>query len=369
MRILFATTDVVSEDAAPSHQILYTCDGLVQSGCSVTLLHRGYVGEETKRQFPGIRFIGTAPLRFRGGGRIFPSWFARRLKTLTSSGNFDWLVVRLAPWQPVMRVLGENTLPVCAFHLADSLHLPQARAGSRNVRFFVMNSEVAAREAARISGFELSRFMVLRFSGVVPALFEGPVDRSAVLRSYGLDPGRPVLFHLSTFRAHHDFDTLLAALSLCSLPVQTVFAGEGARRDEIRTKAEQAGLSAYFPGSLRLEDAIRLMRASDICIDALTSTYAANGNLRSAKVFEFMASGVPVIETADPNLAVPDWAEQHLALVPPADPQALCNSISDILSNRDLWTTRAESARNWARKEQSWSAIARQCLDRMRATA
>ena len=56
--------------------------------------------------------------------------------------------------------------------------------------------------------------------------------------------------------------------------------------------------------------------ASDLCVDALPKHSQRLGNLMPSKLWDYMASGTPTVETVDLRLPIPLWAEECLALVP-----------------------------------------------------
>jgi glycosyltransferase involved in cell wall biosynthesis len=366
MRILFATTDFASGNEVSAHHVVNTCDGMAQCGHDVTLFHRGQVDKELVRRFPRVRFTGMAGLRFRGGGRLMPFLFGRRLRKLLAIGDFDWLVVRVGPFRPVMDVLKDLEIPICAFHMEDSIGLPGVLPVARKIALFVTNSTRVADGCSARYGIPRERSFVVTFSGIDPEVFKQIPGRRAVRDRHGLDQDKFLITHVSSFRPHHDFETLFQAVLKLDFPYQLVLIGEGSRFREIVQRASALGVNASFPGSLPIGEVAGLLSASDVCANPLTRECVGVGNLRAAKLWEYMASGVPVLETIDTESPVPEWAARFLALVPSEDAASMAEGFRDIERDAVGWRERAGQAREYALDQQNWKRIAGKCLEAMK---
>lgn len=105
------------------------------------------------------------------------------------------------------------------------------------------------------------------------------------------------------------------------------------------------------------------MAGADICIDALKEWSQKAGNFRAFKLYEYMASGTPTVETIDPALPVDAWANDFLGLVPYENPDAMGKMIVAIRENPALWKARAARARQWVLENRSWEKVAGTMVD------
>jgi glycosyltransferase involved in cell wall biosynthesis len=213
-------------------------------------------------------------------------------------------------------------------------------------------------------GFNLpeERFVHCYYNAVDPTLFPDPGQSSPLRDKHRLSRQAFIMVHVSTFRKHHDFDTLLRAASTLDFPYEILFVGTGGRVSEVKEKARALGVTARFLGSRTLAEIAELQMASDVCVDPLLPFYVAEDNLRPAKLWEYVASGRPVVETIDPGLPVADWAREWLALVPPADTAALADALRDIRSRPDIWAQKGMRAREWVLANHTWKHVAEEVV-------
>ena len=120
-----------------------------------------------------------------------------------------------------------------------------------------------------------------------------------------------------------------------------------ARRVELKGFVPQASLALY-------------QRAADILLMPFPDTPHYRSNMSPVKMFEYMASGRPIVATSLPTInEVLNPA--NATLVPPGEPQALGEAISSLLADPD----RAERLASQAAKDvqtYSWSERAKRVL-------
>jgi len=336
---------------------------MAKLGHNVTVLHRAGTRSQNLEQVPGLHMLATSWPRIRGGSRIFPFLFARHLASLLALQEYDWLLLRVTPHPRILSVVQQARIPVGAYHIGEEhVAIPAVRAVAPKLSLVVTNSERTAATLTRELGIAPEHIMVTLFSGVAPELFSEVDDTTTVRRRYGLDSNSFLISHASSFRLHHDFETLFQAVTMLKFPYEIALIGTGTRINEIRERAIQLGVIARFLGSLPLRTVSEVLTASDACVDPVVHECTQLGNLRPAKLWEYMASGTPAVETINPAAPLPAWAIECLGLVPCENPTAMADKLRDIKQRPDVWRDKAAMARDWVIANQSWSHIAADCI-------
>ena len=252
---------------------------------------------------------------------------------------------------------------MATIHFEAYFSRPEVHKAAKNIALFIHNykPEYIRDKAAQIN-VPTERFLHIYYNAVAPEAFSVTASSSEIRDRYGLDRDSLILVHVSSFRGHHDFDTLLEAASMLKFRYQIVFVGAGSREEEIRSNAVANGINARFLGDRSLPEVAELLTAADLCVDPLMPFYVADDNLRPAKLWEYLASGRPVIESIDVNVPVADWAREHLSLVPAADAAALAAAITDIQCRPEHWSEKAARAREWVFANHTWKQVAEEII-------
>jgi len=131
--------------------------------------------------------------------------------------------------------------------------------------------------------------------------------------------------------------------------------GGGSALDEAKQLVDRLNISSSvkFTGWVDMLDIEKYVKFADvaICYQPDTRTVRAASNM---KVFQYMAmASVPVVsDVGDLSMYLKDG--QLGAVVPPSDPQALSEVLTDLLLNREERREKALTARNTAIEEYSW---------------
>jgi glycosyltransferase involved in cell wall biosynthesis len=294
--------------------------------------------------------------------------FALKLHYLLRSDNFDWLHLRVTPFRPIVEVIARAKLPMSAEHFESSLPNPHLYRIRHKFSLILNNSEPSKAQLFRDLEITPER-VIPNPDGIEPDLFSGPVDRQLVRSRFCLDADTFVIAHVSSFRWHHDFQTILQAVRSLGFPAQLAFCGAGSRTNEVKASAVALGVSAVFLGSLPEREIREVLGASDACVDALVRrSHTGIGNLQASKLWEYMASGTPTVETVDATLPLPPWAGGCLGLAPCENSAALAKVLNDIRYNQPVWVERAAKARDWVFTNKTWDIAARRTIEAMEAT-
>jgi glycosyltransferase involved in cell wall biosynthesis len=167
------------------------------------------------------------------------------------------------------------------------------------------------------------------------------------------------------FRAWHGARLLVEAIAALDAPVRArlhvVFIGDGPELPRVRAAAARAGLTRVtFTGAVPYDRMPAALAAADIGVAPFD--VAAHPPLQLAfywsplKVFEYMASGRPVVAPRLPRLAalVADRAEGWL--YDPHDPNGLRDAIAALTADASLRLRLGEAARARAVHDYSWRA-------------
>jgi glycosyltransferase involved in cell wall biosynthesis len=142
---------------------------------------------------------------------------------------------------------------------------------------------------------------------------------------------RPVVAYAGVIGYNQNLGVLLGAARL--LPdTDFVLAGDGPELPLLRKRAGELGLgNVRFRGYLKRERLLELYRQSDILIAHVRSNPTINATMIPVKLFEYMATGKPIIY-AGMGAAAELLREIGCAVtVTPGDPKAISTAIAELL--------------------------------------
>lgn len=180
------------------------------------------------------------------------------------------------------------------------------------------------------------------------------------------------LIFFGTMAKWQGIRTVLAALEDPAWPkgVHAVFAGDGAERGAVEEAAGRLD-HAHYLGRVPYEQlpaVVARAKGSFVCMENLEGR--ASTGLAPLKLFESLASGVPVIATDMPFLA--DIVRKAACgyVVAPGNPSVLAKAASDLTDDPVAAAVMGTNARKAALEDHSWEARARDTHDvLMRAVA
>jgi glycosyltransferase involved in cell wall biosynthesis len=184
-----------------------------------------------------------------------------------------------------------------------------------------------------------------------------PPDESLV-RELGLQ-GKKVILWAGTLGLAHGIDNILDAAKLLeSNPdIHFLFVGDGSARTELMRKAASLNLgNVTFLGPVSLDE---ITRFYSICCFGLASllSFAIYEGARPSKVFPVLASGKPLIFIGSGECAAIVRKAAAGAVVPPGDPQALANCITQFTSDPELIEELGRNGRQFIEENLQWSRL------------
>lgn len=363
MKIQYIASVFLDDEGAPSHHVRNTCVGFTQLGHTVTLLHPSpkcrWNSPTDIAEFRAIPYP-----RMRGGWRLFERLLASQLALSNRSAPFDVIYARLSTSSSVRRVLpGLQALKVLECNGAAAFENAGFAAFASAFDIVLVDSE-AMRTLYCTEVENRPDKVMIQFNSATDTEVFRPMDKIPARTELGLPPDRVILFHVSGFQPHHDFDAIagsVRAMISDGLPVLLLLVGDGLRRTEVTSAMADLVDSghAVLTGAIPQSRLPVYVAASDVCLNVLTDHCLRQGNLRAQKLYDCAACSRPVVETVSSSDAVADWGREALWLIPPEDPCAIVEAVRCIVSKPELAAQRAEMARRYVVAERSWTAAAR----------
>ncbi|MHC4202640.1 MAG: glycosyltransferase family 4 protein [Planctomycetota bacterium] len=189
-------------------------------------------------------------------------------------------------------------------------------------------------------------------------VFRPGVDGEALAREFGVDRARPVVVCARRMAPKNGviyFARAVKAILERHPEALFVFAGAGDPEytNEVMAVIRQDGVldSCRFPGVVPNDRMPGVMSLADVSV--LPSLVEAT----SITGLESMAAGLPVVGTNVGGIPEIVSDDAQGLLVPPADPEALAEAVSRVLSDKGLASRLGAAARERAVKEFSWDRI------------
>ncbi|MGS1097170.1 glycosyltransferase family 4 protein (plasmid) [Aquamicrobium terrae] len=173
--------------------------------------------------------------------------------------------------------------------------------------------------------------------------------------------GRLTVGFLGTLRPWHDVETLVRAMT----PLRATFphahlliVGDGPERERLAPLL--AALNAELPGTVRPDDVPGWLARMDIAV----APYAGNQPFYFSplKIYEYMASGLPVVASDVGDLAQVVRHGRTGLLCPPDDPTALAGALAELAGNPQAARRMGQAGREIVLHDHTWARVAARVL-------
>lgn len=319
-------------------------------------------GDEVPYWFPKIR----------GGWRIFEHLVSRRISQANDHDEVAYF--RFTPSLKIAAALEHRVLgPLKVLELNGS----EVIDGTAFVSFaqamdLVLVDSKEMRERVVCAIRDGSPHVALHYNSATDVQTFRPMDKADARRRLRLSRSEPVVLHVSGFQPQHDFSSMIHAIRLLvpEFPnIRFLLIGDGPRRAEIESLAIRilGPDHVFIPGAVAPEVLPTYIAAADVCLDALTRKRLRDGNLRSFKLYEYMACARPVVETFDSSQSIFAWAHDLLSLVGAESSAELARAIRDVLRHPDQWSQRCLDGRLFVERFRSWDAAVQLTLSEINA--
>jgi glycosyltransferase involved in cell wall biosynthesis len=209
--------------------------------------------------------------------------------------------------------------------------------------------------------------LVVNPNGVNPEQFRPDLDGTAVRKRLGLDSSIVVGFS-GTFGSWHGIPTLadvLARVAEARPQVHWLLIGDGPLRRLVDEAIQAHALEqrVKLAGLVPHAEMPDYLAACDILVSP-HGRQADGGEFFGSptKLFEYMAAGRPIVASAVGQIADALVDEHSALLVPPEDPNALCDAVVRLVDDACLRARLAQAARRAAEEHHTWRQNAERVL-------
>ncbi|HWY90535.1 MAG TPA: glycosyltransferase family 4 protein [Solirubrobacteraceae bacterium] len=216
-------------------------------------------------------------------------------------------------------------------------------------------SEHAA-EDLRSAGADVGRLLVVP-NGV-------DIERFAAAqpRTLPVPAGAFVIGFCGLFYPWHGVPSLVEAfvrLHKRHPDARLLLVGDGEEAPLARSLLERGGClsAALLPGLVSRDEVPGYLAAVDVLVSPHADVHRFIGS--PIKLFEYMATGKPIVASAVAQIAEMLRHRHTAMLVPPEDPEALCEALEELRERPDLRRALGSAAQREARELHSWDARVR----------
>jgi glycosyltransferase involved in cell wall biosynthesis len=384
MKVIYAAKARIPSEFAHGHQIVQMCEALGDAGVDLTLLYPRYRevrGFETKDfwSFYGVERM----FRAESLACFYWSWPARFLpdrpakKWLTSWS--EWLALLTFTLSLLLKLRAESdaivysrdTFPLWltslvwpsrARRLFFEAHTYPATYVGRWFRrrlmkciggFVVITGQLSSRYLA--AGVSPERLLIAH-DGYRLKRFQTQDDRLTSRRRFGWEDNEFVVGYAGRFHTmgmDKGIGVLVEAAGqlardLAVRPVRLALIGGPAEDiDRLRKQLLSAGLSpeiVWYGGHVPPPAVPEYLRAFDVCTVPFPWTEHFAYYASPMKLFEYMASGIPIVATDLPAIAEIIQHGRNGLLIPPGDAPALANALRRVRDDPELASRLATQA-------------------------
>jgi len=212
-------------------------------------------------------------------------------------------------------------------------------------------------ESSPVISSSLQRVRVIP-NAVDETAFNPKVDGSAVKARYGMGEGRNVLFvgRLVPYKGTRYLISAMRILRRDFPDIRLLLVGDGECREGLIRQVNDLGLRGVvrFAGHIPNSELPPYYACADVVVLPSVSRLEAFGIV----LIEAMASGKPVVASSIPGVSEKIQEGFTGLLVPPRNPGALAEAVSQVLRDKKLASGMGGNARRLVEKEFTWEKVA-----------
>ena len=354
MRIAYVANARPPSRAANTIQVMKMCEALSRLGHAVTLYirrptHGGRVPDGEVFAFYGVR----APFELAYGPVAHKHIHCVTSAVRAALAGFDLYYTRSAPAALACAAAGRPT--VFEIHRP-----PETRHGGWTVGKIIRSHNVLTVAISdSLRRWLLERFapgdedsVVTRHDGVDMEAFAALPPRGELRRQLGLEARRRYVCYAGSLYGGKGIDTLLEAAALVGDDVEFLIVG--GTSEEVgrhRLLASERGIrNVRFLGFVRPAEVPRYLGSADALVMPPEGEARGAGGemigryMSPLKMFEYMASGTPVVASDLPTLREVLRDGRNALLFPPGDARALAAAVERVLGDPSTARVLAERA-------------------------
>ena len=376
MKLIYVAKARIPSEFAHGHQIVQMCEAFAVAGVQVTLVYARYPKSPESDTNDIWSFYGVEPaFQAESAACLHWSWPARflpsRLAEKWNNSWSEWLTLVTFTPSVLFRLRAEGDAivysrdtfllwlislvwPKRARRLFFEAHTYPATYLGRRFRqrlmkriggFVVITEQLRSRYLK--SGVEPDRLLVAH-DGYRLRRFESPDDRLLSRRQFGWEESSFVVGYAGRFHTmgmDKGIGTLLEAVAQLARdsdvrPVRLALIGGPAEDlSPLRSQLTSAGLPPgiiWYGGHVAPDVVTRYLQAFDVCTVPFPWTEHFAYYASPMKLFEYMASGSPIVASDLPAIAEIIQHEHNALLVPPGDASALAGALRRLRDDPEL---------------------------------
>lgn len=189
------------------------------------------------------------------------------------------------------------------------------------------------------------------------------IEAAEQARPYARTSDRPRLLYLGSLHPWKGVDIALKAMAHVDAEL-CIVGGTQQRITELKALADQLALSnrIEFVGPVPPCERYRHIKSADICLLPLRPVVIGSRYTSPLKLFEYMASKVPIVISDLPSIREVVTSGQEVVGVKPGDVQSLADGINRLLSDSQLQEDLVKRAFQKV-QSYSWQSRARRMVD------
>jgi glycosyltransferase involved in cell wall biosynthesis len=218
-------------------------------------------------------------------------------------------------------------------------------------------SDIGKKHLVNNLGIPASKVLVFPNGVDVDRFAPDAVARSSVRNQLGW-ANNPIIVFVGNFYQWHDVTTLLNAFKHVvntNPETRLLLVGDGNTRQEMELFAEKLGLGNFvkFVGLVPHDEVPMYMSAADVGVVPYPRLDREIW-FSPLKLYEYMASGTPVVATSVGQITQVIDQKRNGLLVPPEDSNAMADALKLLLDDQALHQSCASQAREEAVSQYSW---------------
>lgn len=384
MRLLYLSNARLPTEKAHGGQIMQMCEAFADAGADVTLWHPRRVNTPDLAGRDPFEFYGVAhnfalralpcidlfPLAARLGNPgllLRVAFFAQSLTYLLAlllslrGARADVFYTREALTALALTLAGRGRRTFYEAH-----RFPGAATGRRVQRWTLRRTAGVITLTQRLAGDYAALGVPAGRIHVAPdavrwARFADLPDKAEARRALGLPERAFIAGYVGRFHTMDmpkGLDTLAEAAALTDDVHVCLVGGPAETVDAVRARGVLRDARLIYLGVVPPGEVPRCLAALDVCVMPSPEMPFFAYYASPLKLFEYMASGRPIVASDLPSTREIVTHGEHALLVPPGDPEALAAALCRLRDDPALGARLGAQARTLAQARYTWGARA-----------
>lgn len=367
MKLFYVANARMPTEKAHGIAIMKACQAFARQGVEVTLVvprrhnrlaHNPFDFYAIQEKFPVV-YLPTIDLLTRIPGRV--SFFVQAATFYVAA--FCWFLFRSRRVHVYTRDAPLSVLSLAGFDVTLECHAAPRndlyyRFARLAARIVVTAHVIAERFTSR--AFRSSSILICP-NAVDLRVFAISLEQSEVRARLGLSPDTYYIVYTGNFTTYGEDKGLSDIIRSLRLIPDAVFLAVGGSADDCKKYAHEAEIAGVADRVVCIgyhtQDVLALyQRAADVLVMAFPDTPHYRSNMSPIKMFEYMASGRPIIASDLPSIR--EILNERMAVfVSPGSPEQLASAVHDLRRDPSVSAQLAVHART-AVEAYSWDARA-----------